>query len=320
MRMDYEFFKEVVTEKFMEYLPEQYKTMKLDIQSVNKVNMTLDRLSITREGIHVSPAIYINDMYEEYKKSEDLQGVLVSTARGMDNSMRNAEEIARSIDFSTAKDNIVFQLVNTEQNQSLLAEAPNRQFLDLSIIYRWVMKVDKDGIQSSVVLNSVQEQLGLSEEELFRFATDNTRRIFPPTVRDMIDVMRDDTPREMEDMMICEMLPEQTIWVIGNERGINGAISMMYEDKLRALSEKLESDLYIMPSSVHEVIAVSSNMGDPNKLAQMVAEINIDQVALNDRLSNQVYHYSKDLRKLSVATDTPNKRLDRIVAKLKVCQ
>lgn len=67
---------------------------------------------------------------------------------------------------------------------------------------------------------------------------------------------------------------------------------------------ELESDLYILPSSVHEVIAVSAEMGDPYEFAEMVSEINM----------NQVYHYDKDLRKLSLATDTPNKRLDGIVA------
>ena len=46
----------------------------------------------------------------------------------------------------------------------------------------------------------------------------------------------------------------------------------------------------------------------------MVAEINMGQVALDERLSNQVYHYDKDLRKVTLATDTPNKRLDGIVA------
>jgi len=104
--------------------------------------------------------------------------------------------------------------------------------------------------------------------------------------------------------------------VISNQRGINGAVSMLYEDGLHELAEKLDSDLYIMPSSVHEVIAVSSNMGDPNELAQMVADTNMDQVSLDERLSNQVYHYDKDLRKLSLATDTPNKRLDGIVAEV----
>lgn len=89
---------------------------------------------------------------------------------------------------------------------------------------------------------------------------------------------------------------------------------MLYEDKLHTLAMELESDLYILPSSVHEVIAVSAEMGDPYELAEMVSEINMDQVALEERLSNQVYHYDKDLRKLSLATDTPNKRLDGIVA------
>ena len=92
------------------------------------------------------------------------------------------------------------------------------------------------------------------------------------------------------------------------------AASMLYENELHELAESLESDLYILPSSVHEVIAVSSDMGSPEMLAQMVVEVNMQEVSLDERLSNQVYHYDKDLRKLTLATDTPNKRLDGIVA------
>ena len=115
-------------------------------------------------------------------------------------------------------------------------------------------------------------------------------------------------------MMIAEIPPEQTMWVISNEKGINGAASMLYENELHELAENLESDLYILPSSVHEVLAVSTELTDPEELAQMVAEVNMQKVALEERLSNQVYHYDKDLRKLTLATDTPNKRLDGIVA------
>lgn len=48
-------------------------------------------------------------------------------------------------------------------------------------------------------------------------------------------------------------------YVISNNKGINGAVSMLYEDGLHDLAEKLGSDLYIMPSSIHEVIAVSTD-------------------------------------------------------------
>ena len=126
--------------------------------------------------------------------------------------------------------------------------------------------------------------------------------------------MKDGMPSEIADMMLGEMPPEQQMYVISNNKGINGAVSMLYEDGLHDLAEKLGSDLYIMPSSIHEVIAVSTDMGNPNELAAMVAEINMDQVALDERLSNQVYHYDKELRKVTLATDTPNKRLDGIVA------
>ena len=44
----------------------------------------------------------------------------------------------------------------------------------------------------------------------------------------------------------------------------------------------------------------------------MVYEINMDQVDINDRLSNQVYCYDKDLRTLRLATDTINKSLDDV--------
>ena len=56
------------------------------------------------------------------------------------------------------------------------------------------------------------------------------------------------------------------------------------------------------------------DMGDPYELAEMVNEINMSQVSLEERLSNQVYHYDKDARRLTLATDTPNKRLDGMVA------
>lgn len=321
--MNYEIFKEVVAEKFMDFMPEQYKNMHVDMHSVEKVNQTLDGLTLTGGGVRVSPTIYINDIYEQYKKTDNLQDALTTAADRMNHAMEQANEIMPSMDMEKAKDNIVFQLINTEQNKGLLADTPNRQFQDLSIVYRWVVKLDEEGIQSTVIHNSLQKQLGLTEEEMFKLAVDNTRRLLPPTVKSMNDVirdmfMKDGMPSEMADLMVGDIPPEQTMWVISNERGINGAISMMYEDQLHTLAENLETDLYIMPSSVHEVIAVSSDMGDPNELAQMVAEINMDQVALDERLSNQVYHYDKDLRKLSLATDTPNKRLDGIVAEPKL--
>ena len=221
--------------------------------------------------------------------------------------------------YKDADENVVFQLINTEQNRSFLEQVPHREFQDLSIIYKLVVNADAESIQSIKVTNSLAERLGMNEEQLFKYAAENTRRILPPRIRNMNDVMKemflsDGMPEEIAEMMIREVPPEQTLWIISNNRGIDGAVSMLYENELHELAENLESDLYILPSSVHEVLAVSTELTDPEELAQMVAEVNMQKVALEERLSNQVYHYDKDLRKLTLATDTPNKSLDGIVA------
>ena len=318
--MNYEIFKEVVAEKFMDYMPEKYQGMRLRVEPVNKVNKVLDGITLvgSEAGRSVSPTLYINHMYEHYLETENLQEVLQSAARRMDMAFKEMPEVG-DVNLESAKDNIVFQVINTLQNEDMLRDMPHREFQDLSIIYRWVVKVDENGIQSSAIRNNLAEQLGMNEEQLFKCAVENTRRIFPPTVKSMNDVIRemfisDGMPAEVADMMIGEMPEDKMMWVISNDRGINGAGSMLYEDNLHKLAMKLETDLYILPSSVHECIAVSANMGDPYELAEMVNEINMGQVALEDRLSNQVYHYDKDARRLTLATDTPNKRLDGMVA------
>jgi len=324
--MNYELFKEVVAEKFKEFMPEEYKDYKVNVHSITKVNQTMDALNLVSTGddrLTTSPTIYINNMYEHYKEFEDLQEVLQSAAESMIKAYVEALNISSKVDFDTAKNNIVMVLVNTEQNKGMLEKIPSRQFQDLSIIYRWVVDKDREGISSTIVNYGLAEKLGMNEEDLYKVAVENTVVLFPPTVKSMNDVIRDmfvkdGMPSEIADMMLGEVPEENMMYVISNDRGVNGAVSMLYENNLHKLAEMLDSDLYVLPSSVHEVIAVSANLGDPNELAQMVNEINMDQVSLDERLSNQVYHYDKDLRKLSLATDTPNKRLDGIVAEPKL--
>lgn len=317
--MDYEIFKEVVKGSFLSYMPESYQGMEVRVESVDKVNRKLDGLSLLANNgkTMISPTLYINDMYEKYLKTEDLQATLREAAEAMDEVFKEAT--IPPLDISTAKDNIIFQLVNTVQNEDMLKNKPHREFHDLSVMYRWVVSVEEKQMSTIVINNSLAESLGMDEEQLFKAAAENTRRIMPPVVKSMNEVMRDifvadGMPKELADLMVGEQEPEMTMWIITNESKIDGAASMLYEDKLHNLAESVGTDLYILPSSVHEVIAVSVEMGEPEELAQMVSEVNMAQVELGERLSNQVYHYDKDLRKITLATDTPNKRLDGVVA------
>jgi len=258
--MNYELFKEVVAEKFKDYIPVEYADHRVDTKQVTKVNQTWDSINLIpkdNKGFSAIPSIYINTMYEHYKECEDLQEVLQTAADTMVHAFKEAPQIAPGLDLDTVKDNIIMALVNTEQNKELLKNAPHRAFQDLSIIYRWVVGKDADGIHSSIVNHGMAETLGMNEEALYQAAVVNTKNLFPPMIKSMNDVMRDmfmldGMPDGMADMMMEEIPDEQIMWVITNDRGIGGAVSMLYEEGLHNLAEELETDLYIMPSSIHE--------------------------------------------------------------------
>ena len=73
----------------------------------------------------------------------------------------------------------------------MLRDIPHREFQDLSIIYRWVVKIEDKTIYSTVIRNSLAEELGMEEEQLFNAAAENTRRILPPVVKSMNETIRD---------------------------------------------------------------------------------------------------------------------------------
>lgn len=320
--LNYEEFKEIIAQKITDYMPPQFQDCQVEVNSVSKVNHTLDGLHVFPQHVgdmSVTPSIYINDLYERYIDSENLEQVLNYAADRIEQGFEQVPNTSHLLDFDHAKDNIFMQVVNSEQNKELLETLPHREFQDLSIIYRWLVNKDKEGIASIIVTNNLAAQLGMQEEQLHALAEVNTKVLLPPTIRSMQEVIfeiltKDGMPQELAEMMMQETTDDREMYVISNEQGINGAASMLYEEGLHDLAMKLESDLYILPSSLHEVIAVSTTAGDPNELAKMVADINMDQVSIEERLSNQVYHYDKELRTLSLATNTPNKRLDGVVA------
>ena len=74
---------------------------------------------------------------------------------------------------------------------------------------------------------------------------------------------------------------------------------MFYPDVKEKAAEIIGGDYYILPSSCHEVILVPDTLEVKAKdLCEMVKEANRTVVEDKDILSDNVYHYSKDERRL----------------------
>lgn len=315
--MDYAIFKEVMREQILEHLPEEFKGSTVEVRDVEKVNVKLDGMVVLKPSVDSSPTVYLNHLYEDYVSGKSIQDCLSQCANVIVDAYKELEDMKPRIEISQMKENVVMVLVNQEQNKDMLENIPHRDFQDLAVIYRWVLDINEKGIASSIVTNKLMESEGLTEPDLFQLAVENTKRLLPPQIKPLSEVIKEMFPFELvETGMLDEMMeeinndPKRAMYVLTNETNVNGAVSMLYENNLHELAEKVGTDLYILPSSIHESILVSVEMGEPDDLAQMVSDINMDCVDIADRLSNNVYHYDKDLRKVTLATDSPNKRLD----------
>lgn len=313
----FEEFKKVVEERFMEYMPETFQGLELRICEVNKVNEILTGLTLFDNSEkankkNVSPTIYLEHMYEVYCNSMDIEFVLMEFAKTYADAFENCSNIVGLEifgDVDSVRKHIVFQMINKDGSERLLNEVPHKEFMnDIAIIYR--VMGDKEKLKvgemySAVVNYGLLKHYGLSEHELYDLAFENTKRLLPPDAKTMQDILRElmGLPSaEDEELLNVPGMPK--MYVISNKQKVWGASVMLYPEVFKKLSDEVfQSDLYILPSSIHECICVSADEEhDLEQLTAMVMEINATEVAPNERLSNQVYFYSRKTGEISATT------------------
>lgn len=190
-----------------------------------------------------------------------------------------------------AKKSLFVKLVNTERNESLVEQSISKEFLDLSAVVRVVLKMDKEGMTSMALSKEDAEILGMTEEEIYAVALKNTLRLFPPKLMNLEGYV---------EMSIGAKLlfveDEVTTYILTNQKEVDGAFYLMSQELVGAIAEMLEDDLYILPSSVNEVLLVrASELEDGvDELKEMVRDANETVVSEKDILSYSVYHYDKE--------------------------
>lgn len=309
--MDYGTFKAMVEEHFLEYMPDTFQNCEVKIIQVKKLNKTSDGLTLRRMGNgsqECGPVVYVDDMYKVYQKYGSLETALTIMADELaEIYVRMLSDPGRSLEEKFInRDNVILQLVNTGKNRELLKTCPNRPFLDLSIVYKAMVYIGEDKTVGVKVTHQLAKDLGMDEEALYQAAIQNTRKLLPIrmlSLKMMVDELRG---LEGEAPLVTE--PEKQalpMYVFTNDIRVGGSVALLYKDELDKLAWALGADLYILPSSLHEVIAVPAYEGTLNWLEQMVFEINRTEVEPEDWLSDQVYRYNWKEQTVTVAEEKP---------------
>ena len=178
---------------------------------------------------------------------------------------------------------------------------PHKKFLDLSKVY--YVEVDNiDGCSGTITVATEHMKLwGIDSEELDKIATINTfknNKITLMSLADMIGeiVLEEDVAMEEID------IPDIPMYALTFKSRIYGAAAMVCEDIIKKFADFVEDDLYIIPSSIHELLIIPchSSQQDVTHLKYMIREVNSTQVAEEEILSYNLYFYSREKDEIEI--------------------
>ena len=281
-----------------DYTARVYKVMKNN-------SLELDSLVLLKEGKNFSPNIYLQPYYEAYQEGVKIGELIQRLCNIYQNCTVPIVDSNFTYSYEQMKPFIIYRLVNYERNLKLLEKIPHIRYLDLAITYHCLVREDEDGIGTIRITNEHIMHWGTHLKELHELASENTKRLFPEIIRSMEEVMRSMLLEELagqEEEMQEKVNPfildtskqKYKMYILTNQKGINGASCLLYPDVMNKLSEEFQSDFYVFPSSIHELILVPTHDNKSNnEYSNMVREINATQVAREEVLSDHVYYYSR---------------------------
>ena len=289
--MKFEEFVEKIIENMQKRVPENYL---VEVQNICKNNdLKLTGLTIGDQNLNIYPTIYLEEFYKKYEEGvsfETITDIIWNTY--CQNAPKGNWDTSRFIEWRNVKDIICPKIINYGANRELLNSVPYRKVCDLAVVYYAVVDICENGVASILLRNEHLKLWGKTEADLYELALENYRRIFSITSRNLDDIIL--------ELMNCKediSFDENTIVpmiVVTNNKKLNGAAAILFPDELQKIADKMGADLYILPSSVHEIILLSiDNTMTVDELKETVRFVNSNELRQEEVLSDNVYLFNR---------------------------
>ena len=277
----------------------RYPENSVELKRVTKNNGVIyTGITVSGEDEKVYPTMYLEPFYEETVNGA-LTDDLIDRMCGVYESRRLGKTLSLDHlwEYTTVKDRLRCKLINLEANGPMLENIPYRRFMDLAIVPYCIVTESDIGRQlpgeaSFVITYKNLEMWNVEADTVIEDSIRNTLSEEKPSITGMYEMLKQLNPAlsqaAEDEMKRCPMYVMTT-------QGCNGAVSMIYEDKLREFCERIGSDVYVIPSSINEIILVPCEEDTSTMmLNDMVKEVNATQLEPVEVLSDHVYYFVRD--------------------------
>lgn len=300
--MNYEEFLDYVKESISKFMGGEYTVTLNKVMKNNGLELT--GLVIMKKEQMAAPTIYLDEFYEQYNLGREMKEIFEEIVEIYDeNSHKLNVDLTFFMDYHQVRDRVMYKLLNYEQNKQLLEEVPYRKFLDLAVVFYVEVNHDDLGYGSVLIHNSHMDVWNITEKELYEAAMENTPKHLKYRLTSMDGIIEEIFCNTVhQDFLEEEDAEKNDMYVLTNCNMMFGAACMLYEGLIRKISDKLNCNLYILPSSIHELIIIPKDgFSDSKKeLCDLVRYVNENQVERVDRLSNCVYEYIREKDEICV--------------------
>ena len=247
---------------------------------------------------NIAPVIDLAPYYEKYQTGKTLEEIADEILEVYKQKKTcGSIDLSFYTDYEKVRECISCKLVNFERNRYLLERVPHQRFLDLAIVYHCPVEDELIGKGNILIQNAHLELWDADLEEIHDAAISNTIHFHPYElieISDMLAELLGNFPEEEEPLF--------PMYVLTNTERCYGAVNLILNPVLEAIAEKLDSDFFVLPSSIHECMIVPAAEDiRPEELHQMVHDINQEHVALEEILGESVYRYQRQDRHLLIA-------------------
>lgn len=260
---------------------ESVSLKKVEIKEIQKDNTMMLGLIVKEIGSNIAPTFYVDNFID--KPVEEMADFILNfrNTEVKESDMDNVNKIITSRE--EILNRVTFKLLNKERNRNVTSVYRD---LGNGLIAKLYIGIDDitDGAKIAIT-QQILENNDLTEYEVFEQAKANITKEL--NVKNLGLQMA-----EMMGMPI-ELLDINTIpaYIITNNK-MNCGASAVYSYGLHDQLKELIGDFLLLPSSIHEFIAVPKD--DYETYKSMVMEVNSTVLQDDEFLSDEIYELKED--------------------------
>lgn len=267
-----------------------------ELISNKKINKKKEGFIIKTKESNMLPILYfedIRDKLDENFTENDLYNLIDYALKSKKTFLSNKNiPIIDNQLIKRNKDKIYFGLMNKEKNKELLENIVSLDFIDLSLFFYIEFNLDNGDKAEIKITNKMLEYSEITIDELYDIALNNINKNCSISIGPISNLIP---------------LPNiSNILYAGLLNGISyGAAIMTLLNKIN-FPQEFSDEIYVIPSSIREVILIDKTFIDDdmvNRMIETICEINQSEVVGDDYLSDSLYIYNinnKNIKKVEL--------------------